>query len=378
MGLATLWVVTTPTDFPTLQHFKSASRAPKTRPRAIGRVVWDAILDYRDTLSERYGRVIGPKTIAAHLQRDATLQQTGAFIPRSPTTLWKILREAGRIQQRVNEPHPVERPEPMTHWEMDFGQLSDRIEFLSVVDRGTSILVDTQSEPHYNAESALLAVAELLLLNGLPERLRFDNDPRFVGSALTDGFPSPLMRFLLALGVKPDRVEPGKPYHKPFVERSIRTLKYECLWLKRPANPTQAEAILNAFRHFYNHERAHQGSACNNQPPYVAFPELPILPHLPETVDPDSWLKHYHRQVFRRRVGQNGMVNVGNHAYYIDYKLAGEKVGMQLDAQLRVFRVLHEGKPIKQLELQGLIGRPMDFQTFLHQMLIEARTEVKT
>jgi len=25
-----------------------------------------------------------------------------------------------------------------------------------------------------------------------------------------------------------------------------------------------------------------------------------------------------------------------------------------------------------------LIGRPMDFQTFLHQMLIEARTEVKT
>jgi hypothetical protein len=35
------------------------------------------------------------------------------------------------------------------------------------------------------------------------------------------------MRFLLCLGVEPDRVDPGKPYHKPFAERSVRTLKHE-------------------------------------------------------------------------------------------------------------------------------------------------------
>ena len=65
----------------------------------------------------------------------------------------------------------------MRHWEMDFGQLGERFEFLVVVDRGTSILVDTQTQPHYKAESALMAVARLLIRDGRPEKLRFDNDP---------------------------------------------------------------------------------------------------------------------------------------------------------------------------------------------------------
>jgi hypothetical protein len=257
---------------------------------------------------------------------------------------------------------------------MDFGQLSDKIEFMSVVDRGTSILVNTQSTDHYTAETAILALIALFTVNGLPKCLRFDNDPRFVGSASADGFPSPMLRLLWAVGVEPDRVPPGKPYLKPFVERSIRVIKYEFLWLKRPSTPEKAAELLDQFRYFYNHQRAHQGSACNNQPPYVAFPDLPSLPHLPETVDPDRWLKHYHRQVFRRRVGQNGMVQVGNHPYYIDYKLAGETVGVYLDAKLRVFRFLHKGNTVKQLEIQGLVGHELPFQAFLEQILNEART----
>ena len=355
--------------------FKSAPRIPKVQPRAIIRVVWDTILEYRDHLSERYGRVPGPKTILHHLHNDERLKASGAFIPRAPSTIWKILREAGRIRQKIHDHHPLERPAPMEHWEMDFGQMADKIEFLSVVDRGTSILVDTQTEVHYTAETALLAVAELLLLNGLPKRLRFDNDPRFVGSHLTDGYPSPLMRFLLCLGVEPDRVEPGKPYHKPFVERSVRTLKYELLWVQRPATPAKAEELLNQYRFFYNHERPHQGSACNNQPPYVAFPSLPDLPRLPEMIDPDHWLKTYHRRVFRRRISQNGTLQVGNHVYYIDHKYAGEPVGVYLDAQLRVFRILHKGQEIRQHDIQGLVGKPMAFQAFLERMLAEARTQ---
>ena len=94
---------------------------------------------------------------------------------------------------------------------MDFGQLGDQVEFMSVVDRGTSILISTAATTHYTAETALLGVAQVLLSVGLPEKLRFDNDTRFVGNWLADGFPSPLMRFLRCLGVEPDLVEPGKP-----------------------------------------------------------------------------------------------------------------------------------------------------------------------
>ena len=41
--------------------------------------------------------------------------------------------------------------------------------FLSVVDHGTSILVDTQTQAHYEAQSTLFTVAKLLLVNDAGE-----------------------------------------------------------------------------------------------------------------------------------------------------------------------------------------------------------------
>ncbi len=197
---------------PSLEMFKSQSRAPHHRPRQIVRAVRDAILDLRDQLREKYGRVVGPKTILYHLNIDASLKPL--YVPQSTRTIWQVLKDGGRIPTRLREHYPLQRPEPMQDWEMDFGQLGDAFEFLSVVDRGTSILVDTQTQPHYNAETALMAVAHLLSTIGLPLKLRFDNDPRFVGNWLTDGYPSPLMRFLLCLGVEL-MWSNRKPYHKP-------------------------------------------------------------------------------------------------------------------------------------------------------------------
>ncbi len=170
-------------EHPTLAMFKSQSRAPLHRPRQMIRAVRDAILQLRDQLREKYGRVVGPKTILYHLHKDTTLKTV--YVPQSVRTIGQVLKEGGRIPTRLREHYPLERPEPMQHWEMDFGQLGDAFEFLSVVDRGTSILVDTQTQAHYNAETALLAVARLLSTLGLPLKLRFDNDTRFVGNWLS-------------------------------------------------------------------------------------------------------------------------------------------------------------------------------------------------
>ncbi|MBZ0282862.1 MAG: integrase core domain-containing protein [Anaerolineae bacterium] len=260
---------------PSLAMFQSHSRAPVHRPRQVVEAVRDAILSLRDELKSLYGRVVGAKTILYHLHHDPVLQQEALYIPHSTRTIWKILRDGGRIPIRIHHHYPIERPEPMQHWEMDFGQLGEAFEFLTVVDRGTSILVDTQTQPHYTAETALLAVTQLLLVQGLPQKLRFDNDPRFVGNWLTDGYPSPLMRYLLCLGIEPDLVEPGKPQHKPFAERSVRTLKHECLWIDPPEDDRDAESILAVYRHFYNHDRANQSLACGNRPPFEAFPSVP-------------------------------------------------------------------------------------------------------
>jgi transposase InsO family protein len=358
---------------PSLEMFKSQSRAPHHRPFQVTPAVRDAILSLRDELKNRYGRVVGAKTILYHLHQDAVLPTQSVYLPRAPRTIWRILKAAGRIPTRVREHHPVERPDAMTHWEMDFGQQGDTFEFLTVVDRGTSILVDTQTQPHYNAETALLAVAQLLILIGMPRKLRFDNDPRFVGNWMSDGYPSPLMRFLLCLGVEPDVVEPGRPQDKPFAERSVRTLKHECLWREPPENWLDAAGILRVYREFYNRDRAHQSPVCGNRPPYTAFPNLPTLPPVPEQVDPDAWLKFFHRRVFRRRVGQNGKIAVGRHEYYVGYTHAGSRVGVLLDAEHKVFHVLQGATILVEKEIQALVGHVLPFQAYLRHMLVEAQ-----
>ena len=359
----------------TATTFKGLSRAPHHRSRAIVDAVRDAVLDIRDQLHEKYGRVVGPRTILYHLHQDDILRQQGHYLPKSTRTIWKILKEGGRIPTKVCYHVALERPEPLSHWEMDFGELSSEIEFLSVMDRGTSIMVYNHTQRHYNAVTALRAVVELLLVVGLPKLLRFDNDPRFVGSWQTDGYPSPLMKLLWVLGVQPDITAPGKPQHKPYVERSIRTLKYECLWLERPRDYFEAGEILDAYRPFYNHERMNQADICEDRPPAVAFPTLPNLPHIPDTVNPDAWLSRYDKRVFKRKVGQNGSAQVGKHSYYLDYWLAGQSVGFQLDAKLAVFNVFHKGNFVKQADVQGLLGHTMPFQDFVRHMLQQARTD---
>ena len=96
------------------------------------------------------------------------------------------------------------------------------------------------------------------------------------------------MRFLLCLGVEPDIIEPSRPQDKPFAERSVRTLKYECLWLDPPRDWLDAAEVLRLYRDFYNHDRVHQSLACGNQPPFKAFPSLPALPSVPDRVDPEA------------------------------------------------------------------------------------------
>ncbi len=268
--------------------FQSQSRAPKSRRFGISEAVRETILSLRDQLKDVYRRVVGARPILYHLHQDTRLQQSGEFLPRSSSTIWRVLKEGGRIPTRIRWHYPVERPAPLEHWEMDFGQLADQMEFLTVVDRGTSLLVDTQTTTHFHAENALLAVVRLLQANGCLQRLRFDRDTRWVSSWGMDGYLSPLLRFLLCLGIQPDPTPPRRPDLKPFVERRIRSLKYECLWPQRPATPEAADGLLRDYRHFYNHERAHQASVCDNQPPAVAFPKLPILPPLPTIVDPDA------------------------------------------------------------------------------------------
>jgi hypothetical protein len=93
----------------------SRSRARRTPPASIASqpAVVQRILEMRVAPPENLQRVPGPEAILYDLHRDPPLQGTGACLPRSQTTVWKIVRQAGCMEEdHRRKLKPLELPEP--------------------------------------------------------------------------------------------------------------------------------------------------------------------------------------------------------------------------------------------------------------------------
>ena len=87
----------------------SRSRARHTPPASIASqpAVVQRIVEIRLAPPEHLQRVPGPEAILYSVHRDPTLQRAGVRLPRSQTTIWKILRQAGCIEKdRRRKPRP--------------------------------------------------------------------------------------------------------------------------------------------------------------------------------------------------------------------------------------------------------------------------------
>lgn len=132
--------------------------------------------------------------------------------------------------------------------------------------------------------------------------------------------------------------------------------------------------VTAAWLKHYNEQRPHQGRACQNQPPRLAFPELPALPPLPTHVQADRWLKRYHHRVFARLVGSDGCVKINQEEYYLATRLSGQKVGLILDASSATF-TLAESQRFKQLPIKNLARGTMPIDQFIALSLEQAQSE---
>jgi transposase InsO family protein len=365
----------------------SRSRARKTSPKKVCQTVIDRILAIRDEPPGNLRRTPGPKTILYYLGQDEELQQQNVYLPRSTRTIWQILRQHGRIfRQSPPDPEPEERPEPMSEWGIDFkdvstvpaepdGRRQHGVEAFNVIDHGTSILLSAQVRQDYTMVTAVEAMVYAFRVHGRPRAVRFDRDPRFVGSWSAGEFPSAFMRLLMCLDIQLQICPPRRPDKNPFIERYHRNYKYECLLKECPETLAQAQAVTMVYEIHYNIERPSQAITCGNQPPRVTFPELPSLPPLPEQVDPDRWLDKIHGQFYKRRIQANGSVQVGKQYYYIRKKLKGHRVLLQVDALARQFQVLLDGRPIKRLNVKGLFNGVLDFDAYFDLIRREAESE---
>lgn len=361
----------------TFQSFCSQSRAPKKRPMPISEEAKAVVVQLRQELSEEFHRKAGAETILFGIRRLQDKDLLTLRMPRSPSTITRILKAKGMILSRPPRwRDPLVLPTPMEEWEIDFGQIyldwEHTFEFFMVADRGTSRLVYLEGSYGYRAESALEALAKLFLLHGVPKRLRFDRDPRLWGAWTRDSYPSPMIRFLRGVGIEPVVCPPRRPDKKPIVERLIYTFKHE--WLAKYCPQTLAEALeaMERFPYYYNHQRPHQGSACKNRTPDEAFPTLPLLPQLPERVHPDAWLASLQQRVFQRRVSSEGTFQVDRHSYSVGTAFAKQPVSVLVDVTNREFKVSNGQRVLKSLPIQGLYRREMSFFEFLNAMQREA------
>jgi Integrase core domain len=373
---------------PNDQHvLLSLSRARKTPPPSTSFEVIQRILELRDHPPENLQRVPGPKALLYYLPRHAEGLPQGEHLPRSTRTIWKILRTNDRIQEEHRRKRqPLELREPMQEIQIDFkddstvpadplGKRQHVVETCNFVDAGTSVWLYAPVHGEFTAETALDAVVQFLRQYGLPAMLTFDRDPRWLASPGGRDFPSPFVRFLLCLGIEPNICPPHRPDKNCYVERLHRTYKEECLLVHRPATLEQVREVTETFQAHYNEERPHQGRACGNAPPRVAYPTLPILPPVPAQVDPDLWLQNLHGRALVRMARSNGTVSVDDVRYYVRQDLAGRVISLIVDASDKAFDLLLGATRIKRLPIKGLYGQALPFEQYVTLMQQEAHSD---
>jgi putative transposase len=154
---------------------------------------------------------------------------------------------------------------------------------------------------------------------GLPEVIRSDNGPPFASTGVT-GLTA-LSVWWIKLGIRPERIDPGRPQQNGRHERFHLTL----LEAMRPPEPNRAAqaARFEAFRRDYNHERPHQ--VLSQLPPATFYDPSPRkLPARPDE-------PNYPAEAAVRSVRSNGDIKWRGQLVHISSALAGETVAVEED-----------------------------------------------
>lgn len=374
-----------PDDLAVLQ---SRSRARHTPYQEWDPLVLRRLEHLRLFPPEGLQRTPGPKALLYYLPRDEELQQKGCRLPQSTRTVWKLLKRLGLIAETFAIAHKEEPPrEPLEEVQVDFkdpgvpadpsgeGKKQHVVEVMNFVDAGTSVLLSAFVQDDFRAHTSLEAVIAFLREHGCPHRFSFDHDPRWVGGPGGWDFPSALLRFLAAVGVEARLCPVHTPQKNGKVERYHRSYKEECLNVHRPQTLEEVRRVTEAYQQHYNFQRPHQGSACGNRPPRQVFALLPALPALPQTMQADAWLRRYHHRIFARLVNADGCVSINREPYYLSTALAGQKIGLVVDASSASFDLLVGTTVRKRLPIKGVLRGEMSLDRFSALSIEQARSE---
>lgn len=295
------------------------SRAPHRHGRAMAAEAAVRLIELR-----RRKPYWGPKKLLAVLQE----ADPGLGWP-SASAVSELLRREGlsEPQRRKRRPLMAEQPfvqveAPNDAWCIDFKGWfrtcdGERCDPLTVTDAHSRYLLALEIvEPVTEAVEPVMDA--LFRRHGLPGSIRSDNGPPFASSGA--GGLTRLSARWARLGIRLERIEPGKPQQNGRHERMHRTLKHETC--KPPcADAAAQQARFDAFRQEYNEERPHE-ALDQTQPARLyrdsskAFAgELPELRYAPDEVV--------------RRVRTSGEIHWSNGFVYVSEALVGETIAIR-------------------------------------------------
>jgi transposase InsO family protein len=229
------------------------SRQPHCSPARTPAAVEAAVLRIREESNNAWG---GRKI--ARVMNDE-----GAAVVPSPSTITEILRRHGKLEQRASE-HPgpyqrFERARPNELWQMDFKghfPLSrGRCHPLTVIDDHSRYALCAQACGNEQDRPTRESLVMVFRRYGLPDAMLTDNGGPWGDSG--GGRFTAFSVWLMRLGI---RVAHGRPYHPQTQgkdERLHRTMKAE-IALERLADLEACQRAFDKWRHVYNHRRPHQ------------------------------------------------------------------------------------------------------------------------
>lgn len=309
------WVKRARVEKSAAEHSRRPKRSPNRTPTKLVRLI----------LSKRkqYPRW-GPIALRELLKRDWPQHKWPAA-----STIGDILKRHGMVKPRRFRKRAPPRTQPFSNcrepndvWCVDFkGQFAmgnRRVCYpLTVMDAASRFLLACVGfhEPTF---ANVKAVFERLFREyGLPKAIRSDNGEPFASASAVAGLTQ-LSAWWARLGIRLERIDPGKPQQNGRHERMHLTLKQATCMPPRRSMGWQQRAF-DWFRREYNQVRPHQSLELRT-PSSLYKRSARVLPEqLPTLQYPFADL---------HRVRSDGTIRVGLRNQFISTTLVGEVVGV--------------------------------------------------
>src|ERR1039457_3204970 len=141
------------------------------------------------------------------------------------------------------------RPERENHvWGYDFVSASTHdgrtLRMLTLIDEYTRKCLAIRVARRLNSYDLIETLADVMLVNGIPEHIRSDNGPEFVAKQLR--------QWLAGVGAKTLYIEPGSPWENGYCESFNGKLRDECLNGEIFYSLKEAQVVIEQWRVHYN------------------------------------------------------------------------------------------------------------------------------